>query len=299
MTRRPAAGLLLALLGLVGCSVLRLERNLDPVSRDFLSKVRYLITRPERRVFVNLPPSERPAFVDEFWKKRDPDPETEENELKTEYFRRIDEANHLFTDGGEPGWLQDRGRIYILLGPPEQRITYPRGIDFYGKPTEIWYYGFFPITFIDFYWTGNYKYDPDNPIQLTEIMKTQLALKPQVIEERAPLEFEASAERTDGEAVRVRLEIPYTRIWMKSDEGALTTSLSATVAVDDAAGKRVLEEKRDVPLRLTEAELEKIIAGKLAIDVPVKLKRGKHILSVSLSNAADGSQAHRRIIFNR
>ena len=72
----------------------------------------------------------------EFWKKRDPDPDTEENEFKTQYFQRIDEANHLFTDGGEPGWLQDRGRIYILLGPPADREVYPRGVTFYGIPTE-------------------------------------------------------------------------------------------------------------------------------------------------------------------
>jgi len=61
--------------------------------------------------------------VEEFWKKRDPTPETETNEFKNEYFVRIGEANRFFTEAAEPGWLQDRGRVDILLGPPTNRIT--------------------------------------------------------------------------------------------------------------------------------------------------------------------------------
>lgn len=61
--------------------------------------------------------------MEEFWKKRDPTPETETNEFKNEYFVRIGEANRFFTEAAESGWLQDRGRVDILLGPPTNRIT--------------------------------------------------------------------------------------------------------------------------------------------------------------------------------
>ncbi len=80
-----------------------------------------------------MPPSERKNFREEFWKRRDLDPSTEENEFKMEYFNRIEKANDLFISEGRPGWLTDRGSIYILLGPPMNRLTYPMGIDGYSR----------------------------------------------------------------------------------------------------------------------------------------------------------------------
>jgi len=118
------------------CITYKLEKALDPESKEFLSKARYIISKQERKIFLNLPPSEREAFIEEFWKKRDPDPYTEENEFKEQYLARIEMANRLFKGGGSPGWLQDRGRIYILFGPPDRRDQYPRGYTFYGKPVR-------------------------------------------------------------------------------------------------------------------------------------------------------------------
>jgi len=56
------------------CITYKLEKALDPESKEFLSKARYIISKQERKIFLNLPPSEREAFIEEFWKKRDPDP---------------------------------------------------------------------------------------------------------------------------------------------------------------------------------------------------------------------------------
>ena len=84
------------LLLLASCTLNKSGKNLDPESKKFLSQVTYVITKEERKIFLNLPPSERKGFIDEFWKRRDPNPDTEENEFKDEYFKRIEEANHLF-----------------------------------------------------------------------------------------------------------------------------------------------------------------------------------------------------------
>ena len=97
------------------CTAKRLEGKLDPESKEFYNKVRYIMTGKESKIFLELPPSARAEFIEEFWKRRDPNPETEENEAKDAYFERIEEANRLFRGGGRPGWLQDRGRIYILF----------------------------------------------------------------------------------------------------------------------------------------------------------------------------------------
>lgn len=291
----PALALVLLASLAASCGSYRLIRRLDPVSRDFISKVRYLITAEERRVFLNLPAAERPAFQDEFWKKRDPDPDTEENEFKTEYFGRIAEANHLFTDGGEPGWLQDRGRIYILLGPPTERETYPRGVTFYGIPTEIWYYGFFPILFVDPNWTGNYKLDPTSPLQLSEIMKTQLNWKPQVGPGISTLEFELDVEKKGGEAFSVRLRIPYAKIWMTSgDNMELRTTLTVTLLGEDAAGARIQEATSEYPLVLTEDQLEGLRRKDYVVSVDFAPRPETRVLVVTVTNGADKSSVSKR-----
>jgi GWxTD domain-containing protein len=168
---------------LISCASVEKRVALDPVSEDFLSKVRYIISAEETRIFLELPPESRGKFIEDFWKRRDPSPGTERNEFKELYFRRIEEANRLFR-GAKPGWLQDRGRIYILFGPPQERQVNPMGgrpLDAYEdprnmlqsqrqatgeKPTEIWvYYNLFShlqkpqevrLVFVDVHGTGDY-----------------------------------------------------------------------------------------------------------------------------------------------
>ena len=108
-------------------------QNLTDSEKDFISKVRYIIKKHEKKVFYSLTTEEeREDFIEDFWKKRDPNPSTEENEYKDEYYDLIDQANHLFKDEKKQGWLTDRGRVYILLGPPELRRFRPGEISSYG-----------------------------------------------------------------------------------------------------------------------------------------------------------------------
>jgi GWxTD domain-containing protein len=306
MKRRGALGLAAVILLLLagGCALSRLERALDPDSRNFLSKVRYLVTRAERDTFLHLPADERPAFIEDFWKKRDPNPETAANEFKIEYFGRIDAANHLFTDGGEPGWLQDRGRMYILLGPPTNRLTYPRGVTFYGNPMEFWYYGYFEIVFIDDRWTGDYRLDPSSAEQLGNIMRAQLEWKPQV-EKDAPapgsLECEFSAKSRGGGKALVRILLPYKAIWMKADTAGKLFQTTVTVALDaiplDAVKgdeKKAWEYRKEYPLSFTKDELDKLLPQTYAIEVEAALKPGSYIVNLALTNSVDGSTVHRK-----
>jgi len=170
---------------LASCASTKMRSNLSPEDKDFTSKVRYIITKEESKIFSELPPSARADFIEKFWKRRDPDPDTEMNEYRNAYFARIEEANRLFRGGGRPGWLQDRGRIYILFGPPNERMANPMGgqpVDPYEdpremisssrvsvgeKPTEWWvYYNLFSsmsgshivrLVFVDTLGTGDYK----------------------------------------------------------------------------------------------------------------------------------------------
>lgn len=89
--------------------------------------VRWIITDDERKAFMQLSnDEERDKFIEAFWQRRDPTPDTPENEYKDDIYRRIAYANEHFA-AGIPGWKTDRGRIYIMYGPPDEIDSHPSG----------------------------------------------------------------------------------------------------------------------------------------------------------------------------
>ena len=97
--------------------------------------VLYIITDEEKQAFRRLKTDEeRQQFVEQFWLRRDPTPDTEENEYKEEHYRRIAYANDHYASG-IPGWKADRGMIYIKYGPPDEIESHPSGGS-YERPYE-------------------------------------------------------------------------------------------------------------------------------------------------------------------
>jgi len=95
----------------------------------------YIITDAERAAFKQLSnDEERDNFIEAFWQRRDPTPDTEENEYKEEHYQRIAYANEHFA-AGVPGWKTDRGRIYIVFGKPDEIESHPSG-GTYERPME-------------------------------------------------------------------------------------------------------------------------------------------------------------------
>lgn len=89
--------------------------------------VKYVISEEEKGVFKSLTtPEEKEQFIEQFWYRRDPDPLSAANEYKEEHYRRIAYANERFASG-LPGWMTDRGRIYIIHGPPAEIESHPSG----------------------------------------------------------------------------------------------------------------------------------------------------------------------------
>jgi len=97
------------------------KEELKSVYKNWLDQdVSYIITDEERKAFKALKTDEeRDQFIENFWLRRDPDPDTPENEYKEQYFERIQYANEKFSSG-IPGWRTDRGRIYIMFGKPDE-----------------------------------------------------------------------------------------------------------------------------------------------------------------------------------
>ena len=155
-------------------------RNVKPelkkAYKDWLEKdVTYVITDEERKAFKKLATDdERERFIEEFWRRRDPDPDTDENEFKEEYYERIAYANEHFSSG-IPGWKTDRGRIWIMYGKPDELESHPMGGN-YDRPSyegggntstypfEIWFYRYLAgvgsgveIEFVDPTGSGEYR----------------------------------------------------------------------------------------------------------------------------------------------
>lgn len=290
------------------CRLYKLAKQLPPQYADFLSKVRYIIARQEEKIFLELPDSEKDRFIEEFWARRDPDPETEENEFKMEYFDRIETATELFVAEGKPGWLTDRGRIYILFGPPMDRITDSMG-DEYNVCREVWYYGNFPVVFQDPTCTGNYKlvtYDLTtlrdiNLMYMHELSLAQARAQKTFSKEKGFFDFSwqvkkkiVEPEKIEGQAL---LEIPYSGIWFKEEAGMLKTQLEYHMELRDAGAELFWEVKSSFEVSIAEDELKKKMNASFKQEIPFlwegnleRLRQGKNKLFIRLKNLTGGDE---------
>lgn len=180
-------------------------RNVKPelkkAYKDWLDKdVAYIITDDERRAFKKLEnDDERERFIEEFWRRRDPDPDTDENEFREEYYERIAYANEHYASG-IPGWKTDRGRIYITWGKPDEVESHPSGGTYNREsyegggstttyPFEKWFYRYLPgvgsgveIEFVDPTGSGEYRIarNPDEKDALLHVPGAGLTLAEQM-----------------------------------------------------------------------------------------------------------------------
>ena len=105
-----------------------LKIELSKTYKHWLAEdVAWIISDDERKAFMQLSnDEERDSFIETFWLRRDPTPDTEENEFKEEHYRRIAYANEHFA-AGIPGWKTDRGHMYIVFGKPDEIESHPSG----------------------------------------------------------------------------------------------------------------------------------------------------------------------------
>lgn len=275
------------------CHYYNLERKLDPESADFLDRVRYIITSQERKMLLDLPPSERDEFQEQFWSRRDPDPYTEENEFKMQYFSRMDRADELFHGEGRPGWLTDRGRIFILFGPPTNRSTIPQGIN---NCQELWYYGNFPVVFNDRNCTGKlelvtYNLSPLRSLNLEyshELGKAQARAQQTISGQSEFFDFDwqiqtslVQEEKIEGQ---VSIQIPYKNIWFRLENERMVTILDIQLELLDAGDTLVWEYRDAVKIEIDEATLEQDMGKKHRIEIPFIIDQGVDQLRKGVNN---------------
>jgi GWxTD domain-containing protein len=141
--------------------------------------VLYIISDEEKRAFKNLSnDEERESFIENFWLRRNPNPDSADNEFREEHYRRIAYANEHYA-AGKPGWKTDRGHIYIAYGKPDSIDSHPSGgsyerpMDEGGGetstfPFEVWHYRYLEsvgenidLEFVDSCMCGDYHFTID------------------------------------------------------------------------------------------------------------------------------------------
>ena len=157
-----------------------LRQELHGAFKTWLDQdVAYIISDEERKAFKSLGnDEERESFIEQFWLRRNPNPDSPDNEFREEHYRRIQYANDHYA-AGKPGWKTDRGHIYISFGPPDSVESHPSGgsynrpIDEGGGetstfPFEVWHYRYLEgvgdnidIEFVDTCQCGDYHFTID------------------------------------------------------------------------------------------------------------------------------------------
>ena len=136
----------------------KIEKNGESVKDLFFPIARLIMTKEEIKIYKHLTTTQQKLdFIDEFWKKRDPSPGTDENESRDEFYLRVAYANKWFNEGSKDrGWDTDRGRILLQLGFPDKREI--RDVPFTAytgqllstkrTPTEAWIYDRYQMVLI-------------------------------------------------------------------------------------------------------------------------------------------------------
>jgi GWxTD domain-containing protein len=157
-----------------------LKQELHGVYKTWLEQdVRWIITDTEAQAFKRLSnDEERDAFIENFWQRRNPSPDSPENEYRDEIYARIAYANEHYA-AGKPGWMTDRGHIYIAYGKPDDIDSHPSGGEYERPmdegggstatfPFEVWHYRYLEgigdnidLEFVDTCQCGDYHYTID------------------------------------------------------------------------------------------------------------------------------------------
>jgi len=279
-----------------GCSASQKPAT-RPSEDNFLSEVRYLISNKEKKLYKKLPPAERAAFIEAFWRIRDPDPTTEENEIKEEYYKRIDEANALFREGSA-GWLSDRGRIYILIGEPDRRDVFPSGYSFYEPPVEVWFYGFYTIVFVDYDRENVYRLSTSSAQKLNTINLTQMRFKHEGLQEELnAFSFSLSFKNEKGQN-NLLIKAPLNGIALTGspDKMQYSTQLKVTLTISDDSGRNVVEKNDQIDITVSANEFLKENSH-YSFNIPLDLNPGLYRAVLYLENQTDKKKKGQSLTF--
>jgi GWxTD domain-containing protein len=286
-----SAGALLLLIALsFSCSAAgrRIER--DPFFEPFYEKTRLIMTNEEIQIYKHLADAPaREEFIEEFWQKRDPLPDTPENEARVEFERRIAYANRWFKENRPSGrgWDTPRGRILLQLGEPDDRYLRDMISDPNVKGYERWvYYAYqMELIFIDSSGFGEFKLQNWPAELLTAIDHAKFELNPAASGSPGQvLDFQAGYR--DGQ---VTIAIPLKKIRFSEGQGDIRADYRVTVFVYRDYTK-VDTRVFDRQLRYPKESLPNEKTIEFSLPYPLET-RGKYFLDIILEDVLTGSRS--------
>ncbi len=297
-----AAGLLAGLAALAACGGSGTP-SLDPPAAAFYTTARLIMSGEEKEIFQRLPDaSSRREFMEDFWLRRDPDPDTPENEFRKEFEARVAYVNERFREGG-PGMNSDRGRIYIFMGPPDQVDEYPDhdiadpsggGVRAGGPVLHWFYYGHqLGVEFVDERNNGVFRisrYD-GNFFEAMEILKLGTSVRSGDVFRKKLGRFDFRYDAAKKEGV---VTIPAGDLVFQEDEqGRTRVDLSFRLAVylPGVAGKRESTVDRSFVTTVREQPDLKDAVFALPLDLP----RGTAFVDVIITGPRGSADRVRRI----
>jgi GWxTD domain-containing protein len=286
---------LLGCLVLAGCSSLP-RPKLDPESREFYELARLIMSREEDKIFRLLPDAEsRKEFIQEFWEKRDPFPETPENEFKQEFMSRVIYADQRFREGGK-GRDTDRGRIYIYLGPPDKFDEVFTHYDSSVRGSIItWiYYNYgVGIEFVDERGTGQYKIRDisGNLFEAMDLIKLGGRFGPDNVFKDRIVRFEL--EYLENEK-QIKIILPVKSLnFSEDEEGNYFVDLQFVFYVYGRDGKKLGKYVEDRIFKVSLREFTELKEAPFYFDL--ELPGGQGIVDVTISGRGEKGGRIRRL----
>jgi GWxTD domain-containing protein len=287
-------GTLTALVGLAALAATVLaaaKPKLDPESEKFYRTTRPIMTKEETKIFERLPDaSSRKEFIADFWLKRDPDPDTPDNEYKRQFEARVDFINRRFNKEGGPALNTDRGRVYIFMGAPNKVEEFPPEVGSSVLGSVIWWTYYddkMAVQFADEKGTGKYRITrvEGDFFGAMDLMKLGRDVRADDVFSKKFVKFETAY---DPEAREIEVRLPVKGLMFReNDQGRLQVDLRFLIYIyaGQGASKESFVDARSIVM--TGAELESLKTvnvrfsrslrpGTNVVDVIVMGKEGMH-----------------------
>ena len=295
---RAFAALLLAGAVGAGLGLAAAKPKLDPESAKFYQTARLIMTKEEVKIFERLPDAEsRKEFIADFWLKRDPDPDTPDNDYRREFEARVEFVNKRFNKEGGPGYNTDRGRVYILMGPPEKIEEFTPEV---GSPVRgfaqwwSYYTRQMAVEFIDETGTGKFRMTRHEGDfwGAMDLMKLGRYVRADDIFSKKFVKFEAVYDEAAGE---IEVRIPTKGLMFRdNEEGRLQVDLRFLIYIyaDGGAAKESFADARTIVVTDAERDTRKTVDIRFAR----RLKPGASFVDV-LIMGQEGLKGKIRQIF--
>lgn len=264
----------------------------DPYYESFFEKARLIMTKEETDIYKHLTEEEeKKNFIEDFWKMRDPFPDTEENEFKYEFDRRIAVANRWFGEGrgAKRGWDSDRGRILLQLGEPDRResrdmLYYPVDVNTTVYGYDIWIYYSYQL-YLEFADTGGGQFRlmnyPNELLSALESAKAHMTMGNKVNIKNL-LKFDLAYKQ--GQLI---ITIPTKRISFQEKEGKVSAEFKISIFLYHNYKKKDIQK---MTRQIIDEKSRILDLKEVEIPIPYELKeKGKYYFEVIVEDSTTSS----------